>query len=174
MGIFASIATSIDGYIASTSGDFAWLNDSMRRDEDYGFAEMMKRTGAYVMGAKTHRESAGTGGGKSGPPTFVLTHADPAEAPPGVTFMSGDVREALEAAQSATDRDVSVFGGGDVITQAVAAGAMDELSVAVVPVLLGDGTRLFGPLDRTTSRLRLAECRSFDSGIVLLRYERST
>ena len=173
MGIFASIATSIDGYIASTSGDLAWLNDSMRRDEDYGFAEMMKRTGAYVMGANTHRESAGMGGGKSGPPTYVLTHADPGEAPSGVTFMSGDVREALEAAQSATDRDVSVFGGGDVITQAIAADALDELSVAVVPVLLDDDTRLFGPLDQT-ARLRLAECRSFDSCIVLLRYERST
>ena len=58
MGIFASIAASLDGYIASTSGDLAWLNDSMRRDEDYGFTEMMKRTGAYVLGAKTHREDA--------------------------------------------------------------------------------------------------------------------
>ena len=173
MGIFASIAASLDGYIASTSGDLAWLNDSMRRDEDYGFAETMKRTGAYVMGATTYRETAGMGGGTSGPPTFVLTHADPGEAPSGVTFVSGDIREALEAAQSATDRDVSIFGGGEVLTQAIAANALDELTVAIVPVLLGGGTRLFGSLDRTT-RLRLAECHSFDSGIVLLRYERST
>lgn len=173
MAIFASIAASLDGDIASTDGDLAWLNDSMRRDEDYGFAETMKRTGAYVMGAKTHRESAGMGGGTSGPPTFVLTHADPGEAPSGVTFMSGDIRAALGAAQSATDRDVSIFGGGDVLTQAIAADALDELSVAIVPVLLGGGTRLFGSLDRT-ARLRLTECRSFDSGIVALRYERST
>ena len=107
------------------------------------------------------------------PPTFVLTHADPGEAPSGVTFVSGDIREVLEAAQSATDRDVSIFGGGDVLTQAIAADALDELTVAIVPVLLGGGTRLFGSLDRST-RLRLTECRSFDSGIVLLRYERST
>ena len=173
MAIFASIAASLDGYIASTDGDLAWLNDSMRRGEDYGFAETMKRTGAYVMGAKTHRESAGMGGGASGPPTFVLTHADPSEAPSGVTFMSGDIREALEAAQATTDRDVSIFGGGDVLSQAIAADALDELSVAIVPVLLGGGTPLVGPLDRA-ARLRLTECRSFDSGIVALRYERST
>ena len=171
MAIFASIAASLDGFIASTDGDLAWLNDSMRRDEDYGFAETMKRTGAYVMGAKTNRESAGMGGGTSGPPTFVLTHADPETAPPGVTFVSGDVREALKAAQSTTERDVYIFGGGDVLTQTIAADALDELAIAVVPVVLGGGTRLFGALDQA-ARLRLAECRPFDSGIVLLRYER--
>jgi dihydrofolate reductase len=171
--IFASLAASLDGYIASTSGDLAWLNDSMRRDEDYGFAETMKRTGAYVMGAKTHREAAGMGSGKSEPPTFVLTHADPGKAPSGVTFVSGDVRAVIEAAQSVTERDVYIFGGGDVLTQAIAADALDELTIAVVPVLLGGGTRLFGSFDRT-ARLRLAECRSFDSGIVALRYERPT
>jgi dihydrofolate reductase len=173
VAIFASIAASLDGYIAASDGDLAWLNDSMRRDEDYGFAETMERTGAYVMGAKTHREAAGMGGGTSGPPTFVLTHADPGEASAGVTFMSGDIREVLEAAQAATDRDVSIFGGGDVLTQAIAADALDELSVAIVPVLLGGGTRLFGSFHRTT-RLRLTESRSFDSGIVALRYERPT
>ncbi len=173
MAIFVSIAASLDGYISSTDGDLAWLNDSMRRDEDYGFAETMKRTGAYVMGAKTLRESAGTGGGRSGPPTFVLTHADPGEAPSGVTFMSGDIREVLEAAQSATDKDVWIFGGGDVVTQAIAADAVDELKIAIIPVVLGGGSRLFGDLDQPT-RLRLASCRSFASGIVGLEYERAT
>jgi len=172
VAIFASIAASLDGFIASTDGDLAWLNDSMRRDEDYGFAETMKRTGAYVMGARTHRESAGMGGGKSGPPTFVLTHADPETAPPGVTFMSGDIRGALEAAQSATDKDVWIFGGGDVLTQAIAADAVDELQIAIVPVVLGGGSRLFGDLDHAT-RLRLTSCRSFESGIVGLEYERA-
>jgi dihydrofolate reductase len=173
VSVFASIAASVDGYIASTSGDLAWLNDSMRRDEDYGFEELMQRTGAYVMGANTHRESAGMGGGTSGPPTWVLTHADPSEAPKGVTFASGDVREVLEAAQVATDKDVNIFGGGDVITQALAADALDELSVAIVPVVLGAGTPLFGSLDQA-ARLRLAEHRAYDSGIVKLRYERAT
>ena len=172
MAIFASIAASLDGYIASTDGDLAWLNDSMRRDEDYGFAETMKRTGAYVMGAKTHRESAGMGGGKSGPPTFVLTHADPDTAPPGVTFASGDIVPVLEMAQSATDKDVWIFGGGDVLTQAIAADAVDELQIAIVPVVLGGGSRLFGDLDQAT-RLHLTSCRCFESGIVGLEYERA-
>ena len=41
--IFASLAASLDGYIRSESGDMSWMNDSMRRDEDYGMSETMTR-----------------------------------------------------------------------------------------------------------------------------------
>ena len=64
-----------------------------------------------------------------------------------------------------------MFGGADVLTQFVDLDLLDELVVAVVPVLLGDGLRLVGRL-RETKRLTLVECRRFDSGIVMLRYER--
>ena len=54
--IFTSIAVSLDGYIASKSGDQTWLNHSMAKGEDYGFEESMKRTGIFVMGANTYKE----------------------------------------------------------------------------------------------------------------------
>lgn len=170
MAIFASIAVSLDGFIRTESGDMAWLNDAMRRDEDYGMAETMQRSGVYVLGANTYRESmAMFGDTKSTPLTYVLTHSAPEEAPPGVTFMSGDLREIVATAQSVTDKDVNVFGGGDVLTQAVAADALDELMIAVIPVVLGGGTRLFGELGQP-KRFSLTDCTSFKSGIVLLRY----
>lgn len=170
MAIFASIAASLDGFIRTESGDLAWLNDAMRRDEDYGMAETMHRGGAYVLGANTYRESVGMfGGGKSAPPTYVLTHSAAEEAPPGVTFTSGDIREVVATAQSATDKDVNVFGGGDVLTQALAADVLDELMIALIPVVLGGGTRLFGAFAQP-KRLTLRDCTSFKSGIVLLRY----
>jgi dihydrofolate reductase len=171
---FASVAASLDGFIRAADGDMSWLNDAMRRDEDYGMTEAMQRAGAYVLGATTYRESAAMfGGSTSGPPTYVLTHAAAEEAPPGVTFTSGDIGETLAKAQSATDRDVNVFGGGDVLTQAIAADALDELTIAVIPVVLGGGTRLFGPFEQH-KRLSLTGCTPFPSGIVLLRYARTT
>jgi dihydrofolate reductase len=171
--IFASLAASLDGYIRSSSGDIAWLNDSMRRDEDYGLAETMARAGAYIMGATTFRESQSMfGGNTSGPPTYVVTHAAPADAPPGVTFHAGDLGELSASAKAGTDKDVSVFGGGDIITQAISAEALDELTIALIPVVLGSGTRLFGAVEHETY-LRLKDCQSFPSGIVLLKYERA-
>ena len=170
--IFASLAASLDGYIRSASGDMAWLNDSMRRDEDYGMAETMTRAGAYIMGATTFRESASMfGGSAAGLSTYVVTHAAPADAPPGVTFHAGDVGELSESAKAGTDKDVNVFGGGDIVTQTVAAGALDELTIALIPVVLGSGTRLFGDVGHETY-LRLTDCQSFASGIVMLKYER--
>ena len=170
MAIFASIAASLDGFIRTDSGDMAWLNGAMRRDEDYGMAETMQRVGAYVLGARTYRESVAMfGGGTATPPTYVLTHAAPEEAPPGVTFTSEDIRTVVMTAQAATTKDVNVFGGGDVLTQALAADAIDELMVALIPVVLGGGTRLFGELPQS-KRLSLTDCTSFKSGIVLLRY----
>ena len=171
---FASLAASLDGYIASADGDLSWLNDAMRRDEDYGMEEAMARTGAYILGAKTFRESAamlGTSG--EGPPTFVVTHAALEDAPPGVTFYSGDLAELVDRAKAASSKDVHVFGGGEIVTQLLAAKLLDELSLALVPVVLGGGVRLFNALEQWTS-LQLTECRSYPSGIVALRYELSS
>jgi dihydrofolate reductase len=172
--IFASLAASLDGYIRSSSGDMGWLNDSMRRDEDYGLSETMTRAGAYIMGATTFRESQSMfGGSATGPPTYVVTHAAPADAPPGVTFQAGNLGELSASAKAGTDKDVNVFGGGDILTQTIAAEALDELTLALIPVVLGSGTRLFGDVASETY-LRLMDCQSFPSGIVLLRYERAS
>ena len=51
--------------------------------------------------------------------------------------------------------------------------AFDELTIALIPVVLGSGTRLFGDVASETY-LRLTDCQSFPSGIVLLRYERAS
>jgi dihydrofolate reductase len=62
-----------------------------------------------------------------------------------------------------------VFGGGRLVTQLLELGLIDELGVAVVPVVLGDGVPFLGTMASTT-QLELIECRPFPSGIVLLNY----
>jgi dihydrofolate reductase len=170
---FASVAVSLDGFIASADGSMDWLHDVMRRDEDYGLAESMARGGAVIVGATTFRESLSMMGARGlSSPTFVLTHAAPEGAPAGVTFYAGDLGALVAEAKASTDRDVHVFGGGEVIAQLLEADLLDELTLAVVPVILGEGTRLFAtPV--TSRRLTLTSCRSFPSGIVLLRYDRA-
>ena len=51
--LIASMAMSLDGYIARKNGDASWLNNVMSSDEDYGFAEFMSKIGAYIIGANT-------------------------------------------------------------------------------------------------------------------------
>jgi dihydrofolate reductase len=168
--VFAGMAASLDGFVQSASGDLAWLNDAMAPGEDYGFADTAARTGAYVVGATTYREMGGAGG-IGGVPTWVVTHDAGLPTGRGVRRFSGDLTDLVPTVRSEIDpgRDICVFGGGQLVTQLLELGLVDELAVSVVPVVLGGGVRFFGPLTSST-KLELVECRPFPSGIVLLYY----
>jgi dihydrofolate reductase len=122
--------------------------------------ETTRRTGATVMGRRMF--SGGAGGWDDDPradgwwgedppfhhPVFVLTHhaREPLEMEGGTTFtfVTDGIEAALEQALAAAgDKDVLVAGGGSAVQQYLRAGLLDELQLHVVPVLLGDGTRLF-------------------------------
>jgi dihydrofolate reductase len=110
------------------------------------FDEMLA-TGAVVVGRRTF-EIAGEWGGEhhDGVPIFVLTHEVPDEPPPGSVRYVTDVDECAALARAAAgDNDVMVHGAG--AGQALLrAGQLDELELHVVPVLLGQGRRLFDNL----------------------------
>ena len=85
-------------------------------------------------------------------PVFVLTHhARPPIQMEGGTvfhFVTGGIREALErATEAATGKDVQIGGGVATIRQYLEAGLIDELHLAISPVLLGSGERLFEDVD---------------------------
>jgi dihydrofolate reductase len=170
--VFGGMAVSLDGFIRSESGDLAWLNDAMAKDEDYGFAATELRTGAYVMGANTYREVAGMGGGGiPAVPTYVVTHDETLAASGKAQLFSGDPGDLVARIKSSipADKDICVFGGGQLVTEFIELDLLDELGVAVVPVILGGGVPFFGRISRWT-KLELLECRSYPSGIVLLNY----
>ena len=85
-------------------------------------------------------------------PVFIVTHypRDPLEMEGGTTFsfVTDGIESALaQAKKAAGDNDVLLSGGGHIIQQYLAAGVLDELELHVVPVLLGDGARIFDNLE---------------------------
>ncbi len=88
-------------------------------------------------------------------PTFILTHHARAsiEMEGGTTFhfVTGGIHEALERARAAAQgRDVRIGGGANTIRQYLGAGLIDEMHLAISPVLLGSGERLFEGIDLRT------------------------
>jgi dihydrofolate reductase len=167
--VFAGMAASLDGYIQSASGDLSWLNGAMAPDEDYGFAQTEARTGAYVIGANTYREMGG--GAVGGVPTYVVTH-DPALASGrNVRTYTGDLARLIDTVRAEVEpgKDICVFGGGQLVTQLLELGLIDELGLSIIPVILGGGVPFFGAIG-TSTKLELMECRPFPSGIVALNY----
>jgi dihydrofolate reductase len=168
--VFAGMAASLDGYIQSASGDLSWLNDTMAPGEDYGFAEAEARTGAYIIGANTYREmGGGTGGAKV--PTYVVTHDAALARGRNVHAYAGDLAQLIDTVRADIDpgKDICVFGGGQVVTEFLELGLIDELGLSVIPVVLGSGVPFFGSIGSST-KLELMECRPFPSGIVALNY----
>ncbi|HYQ16323.1 MAG TPA: dihydrofolate reductase family protein [Polyangiaceae bacterium] len=95
-------------------------------------------------------------------PVFVLTHhaRPPLEMAGGTTFyfVNGGIEEALERAkQAAGERDVRIGGGADTIRQYLRAGLVDELHVAISPVVLGKGEHLLQGLDLRALGYRVAQ-----------------
>ena len=166
--VFAGITMSVDGYIAGPNdgpgkglGEGGerlhywvfggpWTYDGGPKGDASGedtewLSEMTSRIGAVVGGRWTY-EAARHWGDENpwGLPFFIVTHR-PEEEPEGgaFAFVSG-VEEAVERArQAAGDKDVHVMGGADTIRQALEAGLVDELTIIIAPVVLGDGKRLF-------------------------------
>lgn len=132
--------------------------------------ESLRRTGATIMGRRMF--SGGEGPWEDDPrrdgwwgddppfhtPVFVLTHhtREPLEKEGGTTFtfVTTGFEAALEQARAAAgDRDVSVAGGASAGRQYLEAGLLDELSIHLVPVLLGGGVRLFDGLEAARAEL---------------------
>jgi dihydrofolate reductase len=107
-------------------------------------------------------------------PVFVLTHypRDPVEMSGGTTFyfVTDGIESALaQAADAAGGKDVMLWGGAHVINQYLSAGLLDELELHVVPVLLGDGARLFDGL--RAADVHLEQVRAVEApGVTHLKY----
>jgi dihydrofolate reductase len=107
-------------------------------------------------------------------PVFILTHhpRDPVEMEGGTTyhFVTDGIESALEQAKEAAGgKDVRLWGGADVARQYLAAGLMDELELHVVPILLGDGARIFAGLGN--AGVQLEQVRAVEApGVAHLKY----
>ncbi len=174
------MSMSMDGLSTGPDDDLELLHDWLLRDSSPGtvngkvLAEFFANTGAYVIGRRTFDMGLEPWGDEPpfGNPSFVVTHEsrDPlVKGATTFTFVNGVESAVKQARQAAGDRDVTVIGGADIARQCVRAGLLDELDIHVVPLLLGDGIRLFDQL--AIKPTVLERVRLIDGGHVIhLRY----
>ncbi|MGA5139914.1 dihydrofolate reductase family protein [Streptomyces azureus] len=136
---------SLDGFVAGPNHTMDWMTGATFRP---GLVEEYAETTGAVLGGRAgwdaYPDPTGIYGGAWQGPLFVLTHhPDDAQPTPGVTFLSCDVAEALRIAREAADgKNVEVF-SPTIGRQLLERGLIDEIDLHIVPVLLGDGIRLF-------------------------------
>jgi len=141
-------AGGADGRRGQRLHEWAFGND--QRDREV-LTSGVGGTGAVIAGRRTYDDSVPWWGadGPTGParvPVFVLSHDVPEGTPEGgvYTFVTGGIERALELARAAAgEKDVTVMGGAETGQRYLRAGLVDELSIHLVPVLFGSGTRMF-------------------------------
>jgi dihydrofolate reductase len=164
------IATSLDGYIARKNGTFDFLSIVEQPGEDYGFAEFFATVDALVIGRNTYETALGFPEWPyAGKRCIVLTHRETPSVH-GEQFFAGAASGLVEQLALVGAQRLYVDGGA-VIRDFLAAGLIDDMTISIVPVLLGEGIALFGA-EVPEQRLTLASSRSYSSGLVQLHYTR--
>ena len=163
------IGTSVDGFIARLNGDFDFLPAD--GGEPHGYAEFMETVDALVIGRKTYETVLAFEAWPYGKkPVFVLSTRSLAPAPGDavVEHMSGDPAEIASQLETRGINHVYVD-GGITIQGFLRAGLIQRLIITLVPVLIGDGVPLFGPLSHDV-RLEHVTTRYYPSGLVQTEY----
>lgn len=153
MSVIIGMTMSLDGVVADQSGDATPLYPDLTEfDDNEIIQEFIESTGAVVMGSGAYDMAAGDFTGyEYQVPIFVLTHHPPDEVAKGhseggltIEFVTDGLERAIKLAKfAAGERDVTVGGGANVTQQYIRAGLFDEFHIALVPLLLCEGLRLF-------------------------------
>jgi len=163
------VGTSVDGFIARIDGDLSWLPPGGR--EPHGYVEFLATVDALVIGRKTYETVLSFESWPYGEkPVFVLS-TSPIPAPPlgaSVEHMAGDPAEILASLAARGIQHVYVD-GGITIQRFRSAALIQRLVITRVPVLIGDGTPLFGALQRDIALAHVAT-RQFAGGLVQSEY----
>jgi dihydrofolate reductase len=170
MKIATRMCTSLDGYVTTPDGWPAQLADPNFSPENYGFTEFQQRLNAVLMGRTTFEPALGA---ERWPwpnlDVFVLGSHRP-DGTPDHVVVEGDPQRLLEKLRAANrGGDVHLVGGPRTIETFRALGALDELGLIVLPLLLGGGMQLTPSLS-TETPLTLTNQRVLPSGPLELIY----
>jgi len=167
------IATSLDGYIARRDHQLDWLMKYHTAEEDHGYTSFMDSVDGLVMGRGTYETVLSFGDWPYPKPVVVMSK----------TLVPGDIPDRVKDKVRLTDLDPvdlmesleqdgwsrAYIDGGSVIQSFIRRGLIDDFILTTVPILIGDGIRLFGEIDKDVD-LEYVETKSFKSGLVQARY----
>lgn len=164
------IAASLDGYIAKPNDDLSFLSIVQKDGEDYGYTAFVQTVDTVILGRKTY--------------DWVMTqvpefpHADrqafiiTKTARPGIgktNFYTGNLNELIVSIKRAPGKNIFIDGGAEIVNELLRENLIDEMIISIIPVLLGDGIKLFQD-GRPERRLEHIVTRQFDTGLIQLHY----
>lgn len=174
MGVEVFIATSVDGFIARKDGSIDWLAhpDYGLEGEDYGYNAFTANVSCMLMGSGTFRVVSAFDDWPYTVPVYVLSRSLkelPASLEGKAFLRASHLKDTVQALQNLYDGTI-YLDGGMLIQSGLREGLIDRMCITRIPVLLGDGLPLFGPLEEDL-HLKHVDTKSFDSGLTQSTYQ---
>jgi dihydrofolate reductase len=164
-----SVAISLDGLIEGPNGEYDWCFT----DQDYGMSEFLRDIDAIFYGRKSYQmmNAADMPGGnpwkdkKSYVFSNTLTQVENSDE-----IISGNIIQKVQALKNGPGKDIWLFGGAVLTTSLINAGLVDELMLAIHPIILGAGKPLFVDI-KGRIKTTLISSTPYSTGLVMLHYK---
>lgn len=166
--IILGLAVSLDGYIEGPNGEYDWCFT----DQDYGLSDFFKRVDTLFMGRRSYEMAQSMGESPNfGLPKFkeYVFSTTINKVKEGATLIKANIKEEVEKIKNEKGKDIWLFGGARLTTSLLNLRLVDELSLAVHPIILGGGKPLFRNINERI-HLKLVDTKTYSTGLVTLSY----
>lgn len=167
--VILQLAVSLDGFIEGPNGEFDWCFT----DADYGMTAFSKRIDSIFIGRKSYELTLTMGG--STPPGFpalkeYVFSNSLRQVEGDRILVGGDLFTEVNKIKNEPGKDIWLYGGASLTSTFIELGLVDEMALAVHPILLGAGKSLFENI-KDRKNLQLIDTESYPSGLVMLSYK---
>ncbi|MEM7572045.1 MAG: dihydrofolate reductase family protein [Bacteroidota bacterium] len=162
--IILNLCTSLDGYIEGAQGEIDWCYT----DQDYGMTAFLESVDTIFFGRHSYKQLL-----EMAPEAFAdkqkVVFSTTLSATKDIQVLSGDVKTEVLQILAKSGKNIWLFGGAQLINSLLELGLVDEMMVAVHPLLLGSGKSLVGELSQRV-QLELKDTITYSTGLVQLIY----
>ncbi len=166
------IAMSLDGYIAKPENDLSFLKLVEKENEDYGYANFVETIDTLIIGRKTYdyvlKEIGASHYDNGHRDVYVITRTEKPSTG-RTSFYTGPLSTLVKQLKAGNGKNIYCDGGAEVINELLKHDLIDEMIISVIPILLGNGTRLFQD-GRPEQVLDFITAKTYDTGLTQLYY----
>ena len=163
--IVAGFASSVDGYIEGPEGEYDWI----LIDKEINFSELMKRFDTYFLGRKTYQMTLLMGSKKMpGIANYVFSNTLKA-VDKNYILITDNIKDQVNLIKKQKGKDIAIFGGANLLASLLNLQLVDEITISIIPVLLGKGKPM---IDVLTEKIWLSfvSSKSYPNGTLQVNY----
>jgi dihydrofolate reductase len=167
------ISMTLDGYIASKDNSLDFLSVVEQEGEDYGYNDFVKTVDTVIIGRKTYEKvlEMGYEYPHTDKDVYIVTRT-PKPSIGTFRFYTGDLSQLVTSMKGQSGKKIYCDGGAEIANELIKHNLIDEFVISVIPILLGDGIKLFND-GRPEQALELISAKQFKKGLTQLHYKRA-